>query len=166
MSDHGEREGEVKGEQAKPRRIVLAIASGGGHWIQLHRLSEAFAGHRVVWVASDPSLEEDVPGHEFHTVQDASREEPLLVFKLLFQVARLVLRVRPDVVISTGAAPGMLGVLFGKLAGAQTIWVDSVANAEQLSLSGRLVRPFADLWMTQWEHLAGEGGPRYEGSVL
>jgi len=35
-----------------------------------------------------------------------------------------------------------------------------------LSLSGRRVGPWADLWLTQWEHLARPEGPEYRGSVL
>lgn len=33
-------------------------------------------------------------------------------------------------------------------------------------MSGMSVRAFADLWLTQWEHLSAEGGPQYLGAVL
>jgi hypothetical protein len=69
-------------------------------------------------------------------------------------------------VISTGAAPGLFGVAIGSLLGARTIWVDSIANGEELSLSGHRARRFADLWLTQWPHLASKDGPFYRGSVL
>ena len=42
----------------------------------------------------------------------------------------------------------------------------SIANAEELSLSGAKAGSCADLWLTQWPHLAREGGPRYLGNVL
>jgi hypothetical protein len=57
-------------------------------------------------------------------------------------------------------------LLFGKLLGARTIWIDSIANAEQLSVSGAKVKPFADLWLTQWPHLVTKDGPDYKGAVL
>lgn len=69
-------------------------------------------------------------------------------------ISRLVLAVKPDVVVSTGAAPGLIGLLAGKMLGAKTIWVDSIANVEELSLSGRLAMLFADRTYTQWEGLA------------
>ncbi len=78
----------------------------------------------------------------------------------------LELEERPDVVVSTGALPGFFGVVLGKRLGAKTIWVDSLANVEELSLSGEKVGPHADLWLTQWEELAYPGGPRYAGTVL
>ncbi len=77
----------------------------------------------------------------------------------------VVMRERPDVVFSTGAAPGFFALFFGRLFGARTIWLDSLANVDRLSLSARLVRPFAKLWLTQWAELAGPDGPEYAGSV-
>jgi len=68
--------------------------------------------------------------------------------------------------VTTGAAPGYLAIRLGRLMGAKTIWVDSVANAEELSMSGRLAGRHAGLWLTQWAHLAGRPGPEYRGSVL
>ena len=65
----------------------------------------------------------------------------------------VLLRVRPDVVISTGAAPGYFALRFGGLLGARTLWLDSIANAEELSLSGTKASRFADLTLTQWPEL-------------
>ncbi|MBN1256111.1 MAG: UDP-N-acetylglucosamine--LPS N-acetylglucosamine transferase, partial [Planctomycetes bacterium] len=53
-----------------------------------------------------------------------------------------------------------------KLIGAKTIWVDSIANGGELSLSGKLAEKYADLWLTQWEHLTTEKGPYCFGSVI
>jgi hypothetical protein len=78
----------------------------------------------------------------------------------------IVVRERPDVVISTGAACGYFSVLFGKLMGARTIWIDSMANVDKMSMAGRLARRYSDLWLTQWPHLVSPEGPHYAGAVL
>jgi len=88
-----------------------------------------------------------------------------LVFQAL-TVLWIVLRTRPQVVVSTGASPGFFAMLFGRVLGKTTIWVDSIANAEELSLSGQQARRFTDLWLTQWEHLARPEGPKYFGSLV
>ena len=77
-----------------------------------------------------------------------------------------MVREMPDIVITTGAAPGYFGVRIGKWLGARVVWIDSVANAEELSMSGQKAGAFSDLWLTQWPHLAGDGGPKYIGNVL
>jgi len=54
----------------------------------------------------------------------------------------------------------------GYFFGARTIWIDSIANTERMSLSGRLSRPFAQLWLTQWPEVSDRTGATYVGAVL
>lgn len=146
---------------------VLAISSGGGHWVQLLRLRPAFADCDVVFATVREGYRADLaPGSEFRLIPEANRWNKLGVLRALCTVARLLWRERPDVVISTGAAQGYLAVRIGRLFGARTIWLDSIANGEELSLSGQKAGPHATLWLTQWEHLARPAGPYYRGSVL
>jgi UDP-N-acetylglucosamine:LPS N-acetylglucosamine transferase len=99
-------------------------------------------------------------------VADANRDVPLKLVWCALQVLGRVVRMRPDVIISTGAAPGLFAILFGRLVGARTIWIDSIANAERLSLSGQIACKVAHVTLTQWPHLEGPEGPRYEGAIL
>lgn len=146
---------------------ILGVASGGGHWVQLRRLAPAFEGGRCHFATVHAQYADDVPQAEgFHVLRDATRWDRWGLVVLMFQLFWLVFRLRPDVIVSTGAAPGYLAIRLGRLFGARTIWIDSVANVEELSLSGRRIGPHADLWLTQWPHLAREAGPQYIGSVI
>lgn len=146
-------------------RRVLAVASGGGHWVQMLRIRAAFAHCNVSYVTTNREYAKDVTGH-LYTVIDATMWNKLRLVRMFLQVAWIVWRVRPDVVISTGAAPGFAAILFGRLLGAKTIWLDSIANSEMLSKSGQKVGGFADVWLTQWQHLESETGPKFWGSVI
>jgi UDP-N-acetylglucosamine:LPS N-acetylglucosamine transferase len=152
------------------RRRVLAVASGGGHWIQLRRLRPAWAGMDVTYVTTVPGYADEVAGDEgspaFVVVTDANRWQKLRLLRQLAETAWVVLRVRPHAVVTTGAAPGYFALRFARLLGARTVWVDSMANAEELSLSGRKAGPHAHLFLTQWEHLARADGPQFRGAVL
>jgi UDP-N-acetylglucosamine:LPS N-acetylglucosamine transferase len=146
---------------------VLALSSGGGHWVQLLRLRPAFANCDVIFATSKAGYRANLdPGAEFRLIPDANRWNKLGLLRVLFALFRLICRERPDVVISTGAAPGYFAIRIGNLFGARTIWVDSIANSDELSLSCRLAGPHAGLWLTQWAHLAKPNGPHYRGSVL
>lgn len=145
---------------------VLAISSGGGHWEQLMLLRDGLSAAQVVYVNTIQGLAEKAGVSPAYVVADCNRTAPIRNFRCLIQVLGIVVRERPNVVISTGAAPGLLGLAIGKVMGARTIWIDSVANSEQLSLSGRLAGWIADLWITQWRRLAKDTGPHYFGSVL
>jgi hypothetical protein len=145
---------------------VLAVSSGGGHWVQLLRTLPAFAGCDVAFVTVNGAYRDQVPTRRFYVVNDATRWNKLGLIRMLCRLMTIVLRERPDVIISTGAAPGYFAIRIGRLLGARTIWIDSIANVERLSLSGQKIGAHADLWLTQWPQLASADGPRFEGAVL
>lgn len=147
-------------------RKLLAIASSGGHWTQLLSIREAWSEWDVTYVSVDIGLAGDVPSSSFESVSDANASRIAASIRLGVQMLFLVLRTRPGAIVTTGAAPGLFGVMFGKAMGATTVWIDSIANAKKLSISGRLARRFSDLWLTQWPHLATPRGPRYMGDIL
>ena len=148
------------------RRRVLAIASAGGHWIQLLRLMPAFSRHDVTFASTRDWCAADCGNAPFVCVPDASRWNKVKLAWSLLSVAWLLVRLRPDVIVTTGAAPGFFALRLGRLFGARTVWVDSMANAEKLSLSGQGAGRHASLWLTQWPHLATAGGPSFHGRVL
>ena len=148
------------------RRRVLAVASGGGHWVQLLRLRPAFEGCAVTYATVQPSYAAQVPGERFHSFTDATRWSRWDLVKMVLEVCWIVIRTRPDVIVSTGAAPGVVALRLGKLLGARTVWLDSIANVETMSMSGRKVRKFADLWLTQWPEVARKEGCVFKGAVL
>jgi UDP-N-acetylglucosamine:LPS N-acetylglucosamine transferase len=145
---------------------VLAVSSGGGHWTELLRMAPAFEGCNITYVTVEHSYKSQVDGCKFRVVCDATRWNKFKLGIMLTQIAWIVLTSRPDVIISTGAAPGYFAIRLGKLLGARTIWVDSIANIDQLSGSGEWVGKYTDMWLTQWEHLAKPDGPHYFGGVL
>lgn len=146
---------------------VLAVASGGGHWLELRRLYPAFAGMDVAFVSVHPNYMNQVAGHRYYVVRDVTRWDKFGFLKLSVELVRILLAERPRTVITTGSAPGLLALAMAKsLLGARTVWIDSIANREQLSSSGRLARWCADVWLTQWPELQGRGGPSYWGAVL
>lgn len=146
------------------RKKTLLVCSGGGHLVQLSLLSEAFAQHDVVWAVADGS---QPPERIYkYCLVDANKETPAKLIKLAFQVLRVVRCEKPQLIVSTGAAPGLFAILFGRMLGAQTLWLDSIANSAQVSLSGRLAKHLANVTLTQWPHLADNKKMDYWGQVL
>jgi UDP-N-acetylglucosamine:LPS N-acetylglucosamine transferase len=150
---------------ARPRRI-LAIASGGGHWEQLQLMRAAFDGHDVHYATTLQGLDERAGLAKVTVVPDCNRNEPLKAVASLAAIALLLARVRPQVVISTGALPGVIALAIARRFGARTIWVDSIANAETMSMAGAKAKHHADLWLSQWPAVAKAYGAEYAGSVL
>jgi len=153
-------------KNAPSRGKVLGVASSGGHWVQLQRVVPAFEGFEIVYVTVLESYRSQVPENRFYCVNDATRWNKLGLIQMALRLAWIVAKERPSVVISTGAAPGYFALVLGRWFGARTIWIDSMANIEEISLSGARSGRHADLWLTQWPHLAKPEGPHYGGSVL
>lgn len=134
--------------------------------MQLLRLRPAWEGAKVTYVSVRKAYASDVPGQRFMAINDATRWDKVGLAKMALRLMWIMLRVRPNVVISTGAAPGYFAIRLGKLLGARTVWLDSIANVEEVSMTGSLVKDHASLWLTQWPHLARPGGPHCHGGVL
>ncbi len=67
---------------------ILAVASGGGHWVQLLRCMPVFVQQDVAFVTVSPTYRSQVSGHRFYTVNDATRWNK---FSLLMLVMRLLM---------------------------------------------------------------------------
>jgi UDP-N-acetylglucosamine:LPS N-acetylglucosamine transferase len=157
---------EIAAPRQGHRPKLLAVSSGGGHWVQLLRVADAFRDCDVTFVTTHASYRSQVESYKFYAVSDSSRSDKFGLIKTAQQLACIVWTERPDIVISTGAAPGYIALRLARLAKAKTVWLDSFANVDQLSLSGLKVGRYADLWLTQWPHLERPEGPHYGGSVL
>ncbi len=149
------------------RKRVLLISSCGGHWVQMNRIVPAFEKHHLFFASTEREYGSTKPKGAFFAVPEASQTSA--IWRVLWQaciVLALVIRIRPHVILTTGAAPGYFALLFGKKLGAKTIWLDSIANVEIVSLAGRKAAKHADLFLTQWPHLEADGRPKFEGAVL
>lgn len=143
-----------------PLNICL-VASAGGHLAQLRKLSAAWRGQRTSWITTTPVVHDTLRQEGcVYVVGECNRSHPLRVLPVLVRCVRAVWRERPNVVISTGAAAGCLACFVARLLGAKIVWVDSITNVRRISLSGRMVRPIADLFLVQWPDLT----ERYEGT--
>lgn len=145
---------------------VLAVASSGGHWDQLMMLRDVFDANGVRYATTDVAQADAHDIADAHQLPDCNLNQPLRSLLCLFSAFWLVLRLQPRTIITTGAAPGLFCIIFGRLIGSRTLWIDSLANADQLSLSGRIAQRIAHASLTQWEHLAKDSGPHYAGSLL
>ena len=148
------------------RPVVLAVSSGGGHWVQMRRLAPAFSGADVHYATTDASAAEQIGKSQLHVYPDANKDTPFRLFLCVMRLAWIVLRLRPQVVVSTGAAGGFLAIKLARLIGARTMFIDSIANARELSISARLSLGVADRVLSQWPDVAALTDAEYRGAVI
>jgi UDP-N-acetylglucosamine--N-acetylmuramyl-(pentapeptide) pyrophosphoryl-undecaprenol N-acetylglucosamine transferase len=144
-------------DRPKPRsrralRVCLA-GSGGGHVRQLLDLEKAWSAYDHVFVTEDTALGRSIADeHRSHFVAHAALGQAKLGAPLrlvaagirnFFQSAAIILRERPDVVVSTGAGSVFFSVLWARLLGARIVIIDSLARFDHLSAFARIAAPFA-----------------------
>lgn len=133
----------------------------------MRRIMPAFEGLDVTFASVRPESAAEAGGRPYFHFNDFHRHHKQGAFAATWQILGIVLKVRPQVVISTGSAPTLIALGAARLLfGAKTIWIDSLANAKHLSTSGKLARHVANIWLTQWEHVATKDGPTFWGAVL
>ncbi len=148
------------------RKKIFAVASIGGHWIQLLRIARQMEGeYEVVYLCTHPKCATMVEGRKFYLMDDYSRWDAWKMIPSFFHLLKIIWKEKPSAIMTTGAAPGLMCLLAGKVLGRKTIWIDSIANVQHLSASGRIASKFASKIYTQWMDLATEK-VKFAGNIL
>jgi hypothetical protein len=144
------------------------VASAGGHLIELLKVAKPCFGPQTFAVVTSDIVKDALEGTvRTYVVGESNRRHPLRVLIVALRCARILLRERPDAIVSTGAAVGCVTCVLAKILRAKVIWLDSITNVDSLSLSGWLVRPFTDLFLVQWPELTrGRRGVEYVGAAV
>ena len=150
------------------RADLLLVCSTGGHLLQLVALESAWSGFSRVWVTFDKSDARSLLRDEqvLYAYGPTNRSIKNLL-RNLGVAWRTVRRVRPEVVLTTGAGIAVPFAWVGRLYGARVVYVESLTRITGPSLSYRLIRPIADRRYVQWEELhEALPGTRYAGTVF
>jgi len=151
----------------KKKQKILAIASPGGHWIQLNKICNPLETQfNVIYVTPGAQYSSAKTQRKIINITDASASSKHKLIPLSFQLLWIFIKERPTAIISTGAAPGAIAFLIAKFLPIKTIWVDSIANVSVLSRSARMIKSHADLVLTQWQPLSDGKEIIYKGSIL
>jgi len=148
---------------------LMLIASSGGHIFELFCLREFWKDKDRTWVSFPTAdarfllqAEKDVHWAAYPTV----RNVPNLLRNLVL-AGRLLGSRKPDMILTTGAGVAVPFLWLAWLRGIPTVYVESITRITELSLSARLVKPFATKMLVQWPELAARHpGVEHHGGIL
>jgi beta-1,4-N-acetylglucosaminyltransferase len=152
-------------------KIGIAF-SGGGHYQEAMNACRDIitnGQYEIFFVTYKQSGKRPNNGRKFHYVAHPMHgfilRRIFLFLVNFFQSFSVYMTEKPDVIISTGADVTLSIMLISKLFGKKIVFIESGANVTQPSLTGRLIYPYCDLFIIQWEELklkysrAVYGGP-------
>ncbi len=145
---------------------IMLVASPGGHFVQLSLVSECLQDMDITVVGTYEDKPSFMYGDRYFKLSDFSRDNPYIAVKELFECLSIFKKTRPSLIVTTGAAPGLIMLLVGRLFGTKTIWLESIANSRKLSLSGKIAKGLGITVFSQWENVAKLSNVEYHGRVL
>jgi len=136
--------------------------------LQLTRLAPALSGYRRVWVTLDaPDTRALLADEDVVWAYGPTNRSVKNLVRNLVLAWRVVRRVRPRVLATTGAGVAVPFAWIARLHGAHIVYVESLTRIDTVSLSCRLIRPVADRIYVQWPELRTRvPKARYAGSVV
>ena len=133
---------------------ICLVSSSGGHWEELMCV-KALADENSVFYVTEVGGQADSSNldHLYQLPQINRHEKGFLwhFIQLFCSAGKILSNEKPDMVITTGALLAFPFCLLAKLRGAKIVYIESFARVHSKSLTGRLVYPFADLFLVQWE---------------
>ncbi len=145
---------------------LLLVASPGGHFVQLSLMADQLTGATFAVASTYSAKPSFIAGESYHQVTDFSRDTVYRIPQAIASCYRVLKAEKPDLVVTTGAAPGLLMVMLSRLMGIKALWIDSLANSKKLSLSGRIAKSLGINVLSQWPEVAKAEQVEYKGRVI
>lgn len=131
---------------------VCLVGSSGGHLTHLYMLKKFWSNKERFWVTFDKEdarsilKEEKVYPCYFPTNRDLKNllKNTIVAFKVL-------IKEKPDLIISSGAAVAVPFFYIGKLFGAKLVYIEVFDRIDKPTMTGKIVYPIVDRFIVQWE---------------
>jgi len=135
---------------------LCLVCSSGGHFLQLHSLKELWREYERFWVTFPHKDTQFLLQNEkkYWANYPTNRNIKNLIKNIFLAWKILIKKEKPDIVISTGAGVSVPFIYIARLVGIKTVYIESLARINNLSLSGKLVYPLAHYFLVQWPELA------------
>lgn len=146
------------------KKRLLVVLGEGGHTAELLNLIDKFDDKYVYsyLLSKEDNLSEEQirqKGPVYRITRPRGKNSSIYsaVFRILGSIPatlKMLFKIRPDAILSTGPAIAVPVSIMGKLLGARIIFVETGSRVKKLSLTGRLMYPWCDLFLVQWPQLA------------
>lgn len=138
---------------------VLFIASTGGHLSELLQLKSLFKKYdsSLITEKTKSTIDLKEKYKKVNYLVYGTREHKFTYpFKFLYNCFKsliLYIKIKPNVIVTTGTHTAVPMCYIGKLFGSKIIFIETFANSKTKTASGKLVYPIADTFIVQWESM-------------
>lgn len=133
---------------------ILLTASSGGHLDEISNLDLLGETYEAILLTEKTNCNISSWYDRVYYVPQVNRKELKCIPKLIsnaFISLRVLLRHKPEAVISTGALATIPVCLLAKIKGIKVVYIESFARMDSPSRTGRLMYKIADKTIVQWK---------------
>ena len=131
---------------------ICLVGSRGGHLKHLYLMKTFWEKHERFWVTFDKtdsrSLLEDEKAYWCYFPTNRNIKN---LIRNTFLAMKILHKERPDLILSTGAAPAIPYFWLARIYKAKTVFIEVYDRIEIPTITGKLVQPVADCFLLQWE---------------
>ena len=138
------------------RKKILMAASSGGHLEEALALKALRERYDTALITEKTEYKVNCWQDSVYLMPQVNRKELKSLIQyvgIFFTTLKILLKEKPDVVLSTGAMVAFPALLLGKLLGKKIIFIECMFNVDEPTLTGKLTYRFADLFIVQWEEM-------------
>ena len=140
---------------------ILFISSTGGHLTEMLQLEPMFSSYDYHIITENTKANTYLPekygkDRVSYLVYGTKSHLFSYLFKFAYNCIKsffLYLKIRPDVVITTGTHTAVPMCRIAHFFHKKVIWIETFANSSTPTMAGRMVYPIADLFVVQWESM-------------
>lgn len=139
---------------------VLFISSTGGHLSEMLQLKDMFNryDYKIITEKTKSNLKlKKYYGNRINYLVYGTKDHMLSYpFKLIYNCFKslyLYLKIHPDYVITTGAHTAGPMCLIAKIFGSRVIYIETFANINTKTITGKLLYPVSDKFIVQWDSM-------------
>lgn len=131
---------------------ICLVSSSGGHLTHLYWLKEFWEEHDRFWVTFEKEDAKSLLKKERkYWCYYPTNRNIINLIKNTFLAIKILYKEKPDMIISSGAAPAIPFFYIGKLLGAKLVYLEVFDRIDTPTLTGKIVYPITDKFILQWE---------------
>ena len=138
------------------KKKVCFAASSGGHFEQLLMLKPLMAKYESCVVTEKTSYDINLKDYRVYYMHQVNRKEFFFMFWMFvnaFKSLKILVKEKPDVVITTGVLAVIPLCLLAKMWGKILIYIESFAKITSPTQTGKFLYKYADRFYVQWESM-------------
>lgn len=145
---------------------IALVCSHGGHLTEILHLMEAFEEHETFFITYNNFRTINMK-HDKYLLENIGTS-PVKMVKAFIKTFKILLKEKPDVIVSTGSEIAIPAFILAKIFKIKTVFIESWCRVNTKSGTGKIVYYFSDVFLVQWPELLEVYGDKaqYKGAVI